>query len=71
MEDHLKSTGERAASLAEQFSVSEWDRIAGLWHDLGKYSNDFQEMLEETVKKDNKTTHPNRVDHSTAGAIVD
>jgi CRISPR-associated endonuclease/helicase Cas3 len=59
LENHLKSTGERAASFAGQFSASEWAKIAGTWHDLGKYSGDFQAMLRKTAK----------VDHSTAGAI--
>ena len=68
LEDHLKSTGERAASFAEQFSASEWGRIEGLWHDLGKYSDDFQKMI-KGVNNTEKSNYPSRVDHSTAGAI--
>jgi CRISPR-associated endonuclease/helicase Cas3 len=38
LEEHLKGTAELAASFAAEFGCEEWGRIAGLWHDLGKYS---------------------------------
>ena len=45
LEDHLKCTAEQAKSFANVFSAGEWAYLAGLWHDLGKYSEDFQKML--------------------------
>ncbi|RLB01595.1 MAG: CRISPR-associated helicase/endonuclease Cas3, partial [Deltaproteobacteria bacterium] len=47
----------------------QWAFLAGLWHDLGKYSPDFQEMLLSTVDENSCIERPGRVDHSTAGAI--
>ena len=38
---HLKNVAELAREFAEDFGVGEWGYLAGLWHDLGKYSNDF------------------------------
>jgi CRISPR-associated endonuclease/helicase Cas3 len=38
LEEHLKGTAELAASFAAEFGSIEWGRLAGLWHDLGKYS---------------------------------
>jgi CRISPR-associated endonuclease/helicase Cas3 len=43
-EEHLRGTAELAASFAAEFGCWEWGRLAGLWHDLGKYSKDFQEI---------------------------
>jgi len=36
-EEHLKGTAELAASFAAEFGCGEWGRIAGLWHDVGKF----------------------------------
>ena len=43
--DHLTGTAERAAEMAGEFGCAEWGRLAGLWHDLGKYSEDFQTVI--------------------------
>ena len=68
LEEHLKGTSELAASFAAEFGCGEWGRLAGLWHDLGKYSEDFQKMLLASADA-HIETQPGRVDHSTAGAI--
>lgn len=39
--DHLRGTANRAAAMAAGFGASEWAFLAGLWHDLGKYSAAF------------------------------
>ncbi|MCL5236581.1 MAG: hypothetical protein M1353_01860 [Nitrospirae bacterium] len=36
--DHLIGTAEKVADFAAEFGCGEWDYLAGLWHDLGKYS---------------------------------
>ncbi|ODS34047.1 MAG: CRISPR-associated helicase [Candidatus Scalindua rubra] len=38
LEDHFKCTAELAKSFADTFGSGEWVYLAGLWHDLGKYS---------------------------------
>jgi CRISPR-associated endonuclease/helicase Cas3 len=49
-----------ASSSKESEAARNWGYIAGLWHDLGKFSIDFQNRLNGS---------PARVDHSTAGAL--
>lgn len=45
LEKHLNNVANLAAEFAELFGGQEWARLAGLWHDLGKYSPDFQRRL--------------------------
>jgi len=56
---HLFGTAERAAQFARVFQAEKLGWAAGLLHDIGKYSNEFQDRLRGAVI---------RVDHSTAGA---
>ena len=42
---HLESVGEQAAEFAAAFGAADIGRAAGLLHDLGKYSNEFQERV--------------------------
>ena len=73
---HLQAVAHRAASFGERFGAGEWARIAGLWHDLGKYSEAFQKYLKDTNSPDphqaelegERGQSATRVDHSTAGA---
>lgn len=46
LRDHLKDVAERAAGFAEPFGAAEEARLAGLLHDLGKYSDRFTARLE-------------------------
>ena len=56
-----------ASAMAAEFGASEWASLAGLWHDLGKYSPEFQSMIRSAVGSDASTeTRLGRVDHSTA-----
>ena len=48
LEDHLKRVAELARSFADEFGAGEWGYLAGLWHDLGKYSKEFQKYLLST-----------------------
>ncbi|MFD2191584.1 CRISPR-associated endonuclease Cas3'' [Pistricoccus aurantiacus] len=61
LESHLTSVGKLAAQRAGRFGAAGLGEAAGLLHDLGKYTQAFQQRLEGS---------PKRVDHSTAGAIV-
>jgi CRISPR-associated endonuclease/helicase Cas3 len=59
LSEHLNNVGAIASSCAAHFSASEIAQVAGLLHDLGKYSAAFQARLEG---------NPARADHATAGA---
>ena len=59
--EHLHVVARLAAEFAEPFASGEWARGAGLWHDLGKNSPDFQRKLLGNSR--------DRVDHKHAGAI--
>ena len=66
LETHLSQTAKLASNFAKSFNSSNWAYTAGLWHDLGKYSDDFQNMLHDAV--DESKNAKRHVDHSTAGA---
>ena len=69
LEDHLRCVAKLARSFADEFGAGDWGYLAGLWHDLGKYSKEFQKYLSATKDDDaHIETKPGRVDHSTAGA---
>ncbi len=69
MEDHLTNVAKMARASAEAFNAGEWGYLAGMWHDIGKYSDDFQRKIGaldgENARAETKSVH---VDHSTAGA---
>lgn len=67
--EHLESVSERAAAMGDCFGAGDWARVAGLWHDLGKYSDAFQEYLRAVSSPDSHIADTaTRTDHSTAGA---
>ena len=59
--EHLSEVGRLASDRAKPFGLAKAGLVAGLYHDLGKYDPAFQRKLMGEV---------NRVDHSTAGAVV-
>lgn len=67
---HLRNVAERTYSFAAEFNSGQWGYIAGLWHDLGKYSQSFQNMLSTSNVSDlNAQKGFGKVNHSTAGAL--
>ncbi|GJQ23439.1 CRISPR-associated helicase/endonuclease Cas3 [Candidatus Brocadia sapporoensis] len=68
LEKHLVDTANLAKKFADEFGSGDWAYLAGLWHDFGKYSEDFQKML-LTSAEAYIETKLGKVDHSTAGAI--
>lgn len=63
IEEHLKGTAERTGQYAQEFGCGEAGYLCGAFHDLGKYSAEFQRRIRNPK-------HTVRVDHSTAGARV-
>ena len=57
---HLQGTANLAEGFAAQFGEAKQGKLMGLAHDLGKYSDAFQDRLLRNGSK---------VDHATAGAI--
>lgn len=71
LNDHLLGVASRAGWFASRFGAAEWGRLAGLWHDLGKFAANFQNML---LEANGFEAHLEEVagtprDHSTAGAV--
>lgn len=69
LDDHLIGTAKRAGEFAAEFGCAGWGYLAGLWHDLGKYSPDFQHKIHAAAGQDAHLEAKVRVDHSTAGAL--
>lgn len=67
LNEHLLETANLAARFASEFGSGEWGRLAGLWHDLGKYSDKFQQYIRSVNDPDAHIR--NGGDHSTAGAL--
>ena len=62
LEDHLKGTALLSERFASRFNDKEWGKLVGLWHDLGKYSDEFQDYIKknsgyEEGEKSGKTDH--------------
>jgi CRISPR-associated endonuclease/helicase Cas3 len=64
--------GEGAARFAGAFGAAEHARVAGVWHDLGKYAATFQKMIREAngFAAHIEVEPGGRRDHSTAGAVL-
>ncbi|MGA2939572.1 MAG: CRISPR-associated endonuclease Cas3'' [Syntrophobacteraceae bacterium] len=69
LKEHLTQTAQRAANFASVFGFSQWGRLGGLWHDLGKYSEAFQRKLRAAAGDEAHLEAKARVDHSTAGGL--
>ncbi|MGB5103901.1 MAG: CRISPR-associated endonuclease Cas3'' [Steroidobacteraceae bacterium] len=76
LEEHLFNVAGRADASARSFGSGEIASLAGLWHDLGKYSPDFQRYLLDVndIASDREDASiegmGRRVDHSSAGALL-
>ena len=70
--EHLAGVARLAGDFTEPFCDRRWGELAGRWHDVGKYSADFQEMIRAATGLDefaDDSAANARVDHSSAGAV--
>ena len=65
--DHLQATAERAGAFGEAFGAGDLARLAGRWHDLGKYDPAWQAYLRAQVGPDGHRGRP--PDHRRAGTV--
>ena len=76
LEEHLLGVAELARSFTKRLCLEEQGELIGLLHDLGKYSEDFQNYLKSAVGMINPDEDDfvnarglkGKIDHSTAGA---
>ncbi len=61
LHEHLQSVGQLAAERAAPFGGQQLAQIAGLLHDIGKYTDEFQRRINGDLI---------RIDHSTRGAML-
>jgi len=72
LEEHLAAVACICACFAQRFDAQDWARLAGQWHDLGKYRPAFQRYIRHVTGFEAENSHiesAGRVDHSTAGAV--
>jgi CRISPR-associated endonuclease/helicase Cas3 len=68
LKDHLLETAELAKKFASAFDAGDWGYLAGLLHDAGKYSEEFQQKL--FASTNSHIENKSKVDHSTFAAKV-
>lgn len=67
VEEHLLEVKDLAESYGEKLGVKYLTGLAGMLHDLGKYTNEFREYILEAVNNPDSPPKRGSVDHSTAG----
>lgn len=63
--EHLEETAKLAEGFAGKFAPG-WGRLAGVWHDAGKYQSSFQRRIGAGLDGPSNE----RVDHSSVGALL-
>jgi len=72
LEAHLQGVGRLAEEFASVFRNGDWGKVAGLWHDIGKYKEDFQDYIRQMTGYERDAAEEGgvgKVDHTAAGAI--
>ena len=68
LREHLQNTACRAKEFASIFGAGDWGETAGVMHDIGKYSQEFQAILKQSVNEEANDDQQRGPDHSSAGA---
>lgn len=71
LKEHLLEVDSLASRFAESFGNADWAEMIGRWHDLGKYSDSFQNMIAAKSGYDPEAHlegNSGKPDHSTAGS---
>lgn len=77
LKDHLEGTARICRKNASKIGWGDYGEIIGLLHDLGKYSQEYQNYIKSAIGELNPDTDSNfvdseklkgKIDHSTAGA---
>ena len=72
LDEHLKNVAKLTKQFAESFGYGDWAYAAGLWHDIGKYSQEFQNMLIKSANNNtNVETKIGRLDLANSVIILD
>ncbi|MDD4060217.1 MAG: CRISPR-associated endonuclease Cas3'', partial [Kiritimatiellae bacterium] len=69
LEAHLEGVADWAGRLAEPFASTEWGRILGMLHDVGKARESFQRYLASSNGLSDESYDGADHSHSGAGAI--
>ncbi|MGG5251942.1 CRISPR-associated helicase Cas3' [Neobacillus sp. SM06] len=67
VEEHLLAAKELAETYGDKLGVKHLTGLAGMLHDLGKYSKEFREYILQAVNNPEAPPKRGSVDHSTAG----
>lgn len=67
--EHLTGVADLAQKFAAEFFNGEWGRIAGELHDIGKYSDEFQNYIRQVTQESADKSVISKTDHTSAGAI--
>lgn len=80
LEDHLKGVAALARVYADKIGLGDFGELIGLLHDVGKYSESFQNyicsnegLVDQDNDSDNTPFHKSKkgkIDHSTSGAQI-
>lgn len=75
LQEHLEAVAELARGFASHFRMPEATDLAfwaGILHDLGKYSQEFQDYLKAAYKAERfgSVAPKGKIDHSSAGAVL-
>ncbi len=61
LDRHLREVADLAKHLSQAFDSGDWGYLAGLWHDVGKYRQEFQDRIRGSGEK---------AEHAAAGAAL-
>lgn len=69
---HLRQTAVKARTNATKFGAGELARLAGLWHDLGKFNPEFQRYLRDCdkAKREGASAPAKGTPHAVYGAML-